>query len=673
MERGPEVPAVELTTATDEQLAADFAAGSDAAFEALYRRYATPIHDFLRWTVRDPDVAQDLAQSTFVAAYERRDSLRDPAAIRGWLFRIAHNLAMNHLTRTRRTDELSEDALLASPEPGPAELADRAAAVELVWDAAASLEPRQFAVLDLSLRKGLSSREIADVLDLEPAAASLAMHRAREALGNAVRFMVVARRRRHCARLAELVPEGVRRLTPEQRATVDRHMRRCPDCQRMALMLTAPDELFAAAPLAPLPIALRHLPPLTGHQPMTTQGWARARHLLRTPAGIGSAVVVAAGVTATFIALAVHQGAPVTHGSPERPGRSTSASQSAAQSHSAPSGSGSFHAANLSTVPAGSVFTDASCPTSTRCYAVANSPSGGVVATTSDGGSTWSDSTVPGAGALAAIDCVGDASCVVGGPPGGGARAVVFTSTDAGATWSPASAPTTAIITVIRCPDSQDCLAIGEDPSGQAASVIASTDGGRTWSARSVPAGSNGNYLAGARCLDAAHCWVVGSGIWFTPDLGTTWQDQTPPAPTCSPGTICGPPMHTLTDVVFTTPSDGIVVGYIPGGGYGQTENASYVGTTSDGGSTWTDEPQSATKVLPKAVRIVCSTSSCLTLAQTFTLSELVRSSDRGANWQPEQRVKTLLDALACSPDRQLCVAAGGDRGAGALLTSTGF
>src|SRR6185312_2226106 len=97
----------------------------------------------------------------------------------------------------------ADDAPFASAELGPAELADQAAAIDLVWDAAASLEPRQFAVLDLSLRKGLSSSEIADVLGVDAAAASLALHRAREALGNAVRYLVVARRRRHCDRLAE--------------------------------------------------------------------------------------------------------------------------------------------------------------------------------------------------------------------------------------------------------------------------------------------------------------------------------------------------------------------------------------------------------------------------------------------------------------------------------------
>src|SRR3954452_16701258 len=240
----------------DAQLAAAFAAGDDGAFEALYRRCARPVHDYILGVVRNRSLAEDVTQNTFVRAYESRDALRDPAAFRGCLYRIAHNAAINQVTRAAPADELADDAPYASQNPGPEQLAEQDEAVRLVWDAAASLDPRQYAVLDLALRQGLSSAEIGTVLDLDNAQASLALHRAREALGNAVRYLVVARRRRHCDRLAELVPAGGRRLTPHQRATVDRHMRRCDDCRRVAQVLTAPGELFGLAPIAGLPLGL---------------------------------------------------------------------------------------------------------------------------------------------------------------------------------------------------------------------------------------------------------------------------------------------------------------------------------------------------------------------------------------------------------------------------------
>src|SRR4249919_2948081 len=87
--------------ADDLALATAFVSGDEAAFTAVYERFAQPVHDFIRWTVRDESTAEDLTQSTFLQAYERRTTLREPAALRGWLYRIAHNLAVNQVTRAR--------------------------------------------------------------------------------------------------------------------------------------------------------------------------------------------------------------------------------------------------------------------------------------------------------------------------------------------------------------------------------------------------------------------------------------------------------------------------------------------------------------------------------------------------------------------------------------------
>lgn len=264
----PDIP----TTATpgpnlvDPRLAAAFVAGDPAAFETVFRQYVGPIHDYVLGVVRNHALAEDITQTTFVRAWGQRATLREPAALRGWLYRIAHNAAINHVARARPIDELTDAAPLTSDEPGPERRAEQQDASRLVWDAAASLEPRQFEMLDLTVRKGLSSAEIADVLGIERAQASLAVHRAREALGNAVRYLLVARRRRRCDGLAALVPDGVARLTPEQRGSVDHHMRRCAACQQSAALLTRPEVLFGTIPIALVPARLlgRHAQAISG-------------------------------------------------------------------------------------------------------------------------------------------------------------------------------------------------------------------------------------------------------------------------------------------------------------------------------------------------------------------------------------------------------------------------
>ncbi|MEP7055749.1 MAG: sigma-70 family RNA polymerase sigma factor [Actinomycetota bacterium] len=667
-----------LDTASDAELAAAFVAGSEAAFGALYRRFARPIFDFLRWTVRSPDAAEDLVQATFLSAYERRESLREPAAIRGWLYRIAHNLAMNQVTRTPQTDELAEDAPVPADAPGPADLAASAEAAALVWDAAASLEPRQYAVLDLSVRKGLTTTEIGHVLELDAAAASLAVFRAREALGNAVRFLLVARRRKHCERLAELVPAGVRRLTPAQRATVDRHLRRCADCQRAAVLLTAPEELFGLAPLAALPPGLRTSPRFGRAAGGRSARAVRRLQFLRTPLGLGAIAVVAAASTVIAIST-THKGsgdganrsrqeatAGAATGSPRTATTGSTANRFAALATTG------FRAVDPSRLPAGAVFHGAACPSSRRCYAVAESPAAGVVTITTDSGRSWTGSTVPESANLRAIACTTETACVVGGTAALGQTAVMLSTSDGGASWKSASVPADAIIGTIRCPDQTHCLAVGEDQRKRVPSVLSSTDGGRTWLRRAAPSTSGyAGYLGGARCLDAAHCWVVGSGIWFTADLGQSFRDLTPSTPACKQQ-ICGGPSHTLTDVEFMTPTDGWIIGGVPCGGYGVTQCPSYLAHTSDAGKSWRPASDADANRYPFAMQIQCAASTCLVVGQTLAESVVTLTTNAGSDWRATQQVASFVNALACSPDRSLCVLAGGKAKEGALFTLSG-
>lgn len=110
----------------------------------------------------------------------------------------------------------------------------------------------------------------------------------------------------------------------------------------------------------------------------------------------------------------------------------------------------------------------------------------------------------------------------------------------------------------------------------------ADSDGGATWNNRSAPppsgvftTGQQQAALFAVRCVDAAHCYASGNGAFFTSDLGTTWQDisppEGPPGTSSSPGHIGPiPNCNYLNDIEFQTPSDGWAVGaYTLQGGAG--------------------------------------------------------------------------------------------------------
>ncbi|MCK2238367.1 MULTISPECIES: sigma-70 family RNA polymerase sigma factor [unclassified Crossiella] len=238
---------------TDADLVRAAAAGSSQSFATLYARHWPAVAGFVRRMVRDPHLAEDLSQEAFVSALRNLADLREPERFRPWLVSIAHRAALDHLRRPGPAllPELPE---LVDGEASPAEAAAAHEAARLVWDAAASLEPRQLAVLELTVREGLSGPELAQALDVRANHAAVLAHRARSALGNAVRMLLVARNPRRCPRLAELVPGRPQSLSLPQRMSVDRHLRRCPQCRDLAGRLTTPltvlGVLFAGASVA---------------------------------------------------------------------------------------------------------------------------------------------------------------------------------------------------------------------------------------------------------------------------------------------------------------------------------------------------------------------------------------------------------------------------------------
>ncbi len=97
-----------------------FLLGNDASYTTIYERYDKNVLTYIRTVVKDvPEVADDLFQETFVRLFRERakyrasknggEEYRPIQNLRGWLFRVAHNLAISHLRSVRQTVSLSED------------------------------------------------------------------------------------------------------------------------------------------------------------------------------------------------------------------------------------------------------------------------------------------------------------------------------------------------------------------------------------------------------------------------------------------------------------------------------------------------------------------------------------------------------------------------------------
>lgn len=150
-----------------------------AAFGELVRRHQTFVHGAAMRIVRDPVLAEDLAQEAFVRAFKARDRFRGDSAVRTWLYRIATNLALNAVTRTRERPVLTEEHLVRSTSPGPADEVIDADQRAWVRDAVARLADHYRVPLVLCEYEAMSYEAIAQRLGLPLNTVRTRIHRAR--------------------------------------------------------------------------------------------------------------------------------------------------------------------------------------------------------------------------------------------------------------------------------------------------------------------------------------------------------------------------------------------------------------------------------------------------------------------------------------------------------------
>ena len=96
----------DLPNASDVAVVRRALGGTEAAYRELVRRYQRPVFSLLYRMVRDRELAEDLAQDTFVKVLNALDSYRTEYKFSSWVFKIANNTAIDHLRR-RALDTLS--------------------------------------------------------------------------------------------------------------------------------------------------------------------------------------------------------------------------------------------------------------------------------------------------------------------------------------------------------------------------------------------------------------------------------------------------------------------------------------------------------------------------------------------------------------------------------------
>ncbi len=148
--------------------------GNREAMDQLVRTHWDRVYHHCLRMVHDEKMAEDLAQETFVRAFEHLETFQERAQFSTWVWRIAHNLSINYLRKLHVKEQaLNEELFSAEVDK------EEGAFMEQVKRALETLDEKHRIVFELYDLEHLPQKEIAAQLDIPHGTVRSRLHYAR--------------------------------------------------------------------------------------------------------------------------------------------------------------------------------------------------------------------------------------------------------------------------------------------------------------------------------------------------------------------------------------------------------------------------------------------------------------------------------------------------------------
>ncbi|MCO8123145.1 sigma-70 family RNA polymerase sigma factor [Stieleria sp. TO1_6] len=176
-----------MNESTDDQLLDACSTGDRIAFEQLVRRYQTLVCSVAYSIVGDRAASEDIGQETFLIAWHQLQTLRDRSRLKSWLATIARNQAKQWLRRLPPSmQELTTETTVTFSKNKLTQAVDQTGRddeeLDLVWTTLERLPESFREPLVLFYRQEQSVAEVAEALQLSPAAVKQRLSRGRQML-----------------------------------------------------------------------------------------------------------------------------------------------------------------------------------------------------------------------------------------------------------------------------------------------------------------------------------------------------------------------------------------------------------------------------------------------------------------------------------------------------------
>jgi RNA polymerase sigma-70 factor (ECF subfamily) len=167
--------------------------GDVLAYRSLVERYQERVYHMVYGMVRNQEDARDITQDAFVKAYKNLDRFRLESSFYTWIYRIAMNLAIDHLRKRKRHGETSFDEQVATRDErggideahhqdNPARSLQRKQLYRRIMDALQQLPEDQRQAMLLREIDGLSYKEIAEIMEIPEGTVMSRLYYARKKL-----------------------------------------------------------------------------------------------------------------------------------------------------------------------------------------------------------------------------------------------------------------------------------------------------------------------------------------------------------------------------------------------------------------------------------------------------------------------------------------------------------
>ena len=174
---------LEMTTATDQELAARACNGCRSSFDELVERYSQKVFKFIFMKTNNIECTEDIVQDAFIRAWQNIEKYNPKYCFSTWLYTIAIRLTHNHF-RKRKPITIDDEILDCqnSRQQPPDDIAIQAEQNRIVWEKAADLKPEYYNILWLKYIEQMSIEEIAKTTGKSESNVKVILHRARNKL-----------------------------------------------------------------------------------------------------------------------------------------------------------------------------------------------------------------------------------------------------------------------------------------------------------------------------------------------------------------------------------------------------------------------------------------------------------------------------------------------------------